>query len=73
MDYTLKTDSEKNVSWCRIELRQEALSCPEDIQKAEELSEEVMRRKTAGETNRETAESYGLKKTDKRLGKQTKP
>jgi len=35
---------------------------PRKYTKIEELSEEVFRRKEAGETNREIAESYGLSK-----------
>lgn len=42
---------------------------PSEYTKVELLSEEVFRRKTAGETNREIAESYGLsKKQIKELG-----
>lgn len=35
---------------------------PRQYTKVEILSQEVFRRKAAGETNRETAESYGLTK-----------
>ena len=38
------------------------LSCPDNIQKVETLSEEVFRRNAAGETNREIGARFGLSK-----------
>lgn len=58
----IKTDRAKSTSCCRIEATTGGAVMPRRYTKVEALSEEVFRRKAAGETNREIGAHFGLSK-----------
>lgn len=55
-----KNGQRKDTSCCRIKTTTGGVVVSRQYAKAEELNGEVFRKKAAGETNREKAESYGL-------------
>lgn len=57
-----QTDSEKSTFCCRIEATTGGVVMSRQYTKVEALSEEVFRRKAAGETNREIGVRFGLSK-----------
>lgn len=58
--YPKKRTMKKSTSCCRIETTIGGVVMSRQYAKVEELSEEVFRRKAAGETDREIGKSYGL-------------